>query len=88
MGIASFSRSFSQGNALSSFGASVRFLYRKKRLDKTIFVSWKGRYGMRRLTSCLFVGLPDCGFPSLTDLAHSFALGLVFAELAAETNFS
>ena len=43
MGIASFSRSFNQGIALSSFGASVRFLYRKRRLDKTIFVSWKRR---------------------------------------------
>jgi hypothetical protein len=43
---------------------------------------------MRRLTSCLFVGLPDRGFPGLTDLAYSFALDLVFAELAAETNFS
>jgi len=43
---------------------------------------------MRRLTSCLFAGLPDRGFLSLIDLARSFALGLVFVELAAETNFS
>ena len=43
---------------------------------------------MRRLTSCLFVGLPDRGFPSLTDLARSFALDLIFAELASETNLS